>query len=59
LEGANASDNNMDKDGGQVIHEEHMIKDHEQRKANYPLNYPGDCLLHMMIILWLDINMNH
>lgn len=49
----------MDKDGGQIIHEEHMIKDHEQRKANYPLNYPGDYLLHMMIILWLDINMNH
>jgi hypothetical protein len=32
LEGANASINNTDKDGGQIINEEHLIRDHEQKE---------------------------
>jgi len=26
----------MDKDGGQIIHEEHVIRDHEQKEGKLP-----------------------
>jgi hypothetical protein len=26
----------MDKDGSQIIHEEHMIRDHEQKEGKLP-----------------------
>jgi len=33
---ANASNYNMDKDGDQIIHEECMIRDHEQKEGKLP-----------------------
>jgi hypothetical protein len=59
LEGANASNSNVDKDGNQIIHEEHMIRDHEQNEGKLPSKLSRRLPTTQMIILWLDINMNH
>jgi len=57
-EGANTVSNNVDKNGGQIIHEE-QTETKNKRKTNCPLKEPGDYPLQdMMIFLWLDINTN-
>ena len=57
LEGANTVSNYVDKDGGQIIHEEHTNRDHEQKEdkllskrvRRVPNTRHAD-------FLWLDIN---
>jgi len=36
LEGTNTESNNVDKDGGQVIHEEQANRDQEEKKDKLP-----------------------
>lgn len=49
----------MDKDGGQIIHEEQVKKDQDQIKTYYPLNDPRDYLIQdVTIFLWAGCNTN-
>jgi hypothetical protein len=59
LEGANTVINNVDKDGGQIIHEEQTDRDQEQKEDKLPSKRARRLLtIRRDNVLWLDIKTN-
>jgi hypothetical protein len=55
---ANAISNNVDKDGGQIIHEEQGIRNQGQKEDKLPSKRARRLPI-TRLFLWLDINTNY